>query len=167
MPVASLTSSTLTFAKAFDKVPHACLLAKLRGHGIVGNVASWIEAWLLGRKQRVVLNGSASNWAEVSSGVPQGSILGPLLFLVFINDIDLAVDTVNTALFKFADDTKGIRRSDSPSDCAKLLDDLDNLSKWATQWQMLFNIDKCHILHLGKHNPLHQYSMNGVPLKVA
>ena len=82
------------------------------------------------------------------------------------DDIDITVDTVNTALFKFADDTKGIRRIDSPSDCAKLQDDLDNLSKWATQWQMLFNVDKCHILHLGRHNPLHQYSMNGVPLKV-
>ena len=102
----------------------------------------------------------------MTSGVPQGSVLGPLLFLVFSNDIHLAVDTINTVHFQFADDTKGIRQINSSSDSAKLQDDFNNIFKWASEWQMLLNVDKCHILHLGNTNPNHTYTMNGIPLKV-
>ena len=93
----------LDFAKAFDKVPHKRLIKKLEAHGIAGNVSRWIKNWLTDRRQRVNINGKTSNWANVLSGVPQGSVLGPLLFLIYINDID---DGIISKIWKFADDTK-------------------------------------------------------------
>ena len=107
----------LDFSKAFDKVPHIRLMSKVRAHGIVGDIANWIEEWLRNRKQRVVLNGRESDWASVLSGVPQGSVLGPILFLIYINDIDGAVDSVLTLLKKFADDTKMAGITDNISQC--------------------------------------------------
>ena len=93
----------LDFAKAFDKVPHRRLLIIVEQHGIGGKLTAWIEAWLAGRKQRVCVEGTASGWELVLSGIPQGSVLRPLLFIIFINDLDLSI--INTIL-KFADDTK-------------------------------------------------------------
>ena len=95
----------MDFAKAFDKVPRERLLRKVEAHGINAQVVRWIGAWLSNRRQRVVLNGKASTWMEVFSGVPQGSVLGPILFLLFINDLDGAARQLDT-LKKFADDTK-------------------------------------------------------------
>ena len=154
----------LDFSKAFDRVPHQRLLAKLQSHGITGDIFNWIKAWLTDRKQRVVLNGSQSDWAPVPSGVPQGSVLGPLLFVIFINDIDTAVDAVHCVLLKFADDTKGLHKVDNTDDAARLQQSLDNLYQWSSDWQMLFNLDKCHVLHFGTTNPCNTYTINGHPL---
>jgi hypothetical protein len=149
----------LDFAKAFDKVPHQRLLEKCKGLGLDGKVLEWIRVWLGGRKQRVVLNGEASEWSEVLSGVPQGSVLGPTLFLIFINDIDRAVDVTSTVLLKFADDTKVARVVESEEQREELQSAINKLVKWSEEWQMMFNAGKCHILHLGGRNAMYEYTM--------
>ena len=151
----------LDFAKAFDKVPHQRLLAKLKAAGIEGRVAGWIEAWLSDRQQRVVLNGAASQWQRVMSGVPQGSVLGPTLFLVFINDIDCVVDCVAAKLSKFADDSKLFRCVNSDVDKEALQRDINALLQWSEDWQMAFNSDKCKVVHFGRSNPQFVYTMGG------
>ena len=105
----------LDFAKAFDKVPKNKLLKKMVAHGIGGELLRWVNSWLLERTQRVVLNGNVSNWLEVLSGVPQGSVLGPLLFVIFISDLDEAAAKFDLVR-KFADDTKGAKKIISEED---------------------------------------------------
>jgi len=130
----------LDFAKAFDKVRHRRLVTKLRSHSIDGKVGNWICNWLTGREQRVWLRGKGSDWRKVTSGVPQGSVLGPVLFLIFINDIDKSL--VNNIL-KFADDTKIYGKVLSSEARERLQEDIDRLMKWSQDWQMQFNVDKC------------------------
>jgi hypothetical protein len=146
----------LDFQKAFDKVPHERLLRKVAAHGISGNVLRWIQRWLSNRQQRVVLNGRRSKWTSVLSGVPQGSILGPLLFLIFINDID---EGIISRLLKFADDTKLAGAVMTEDDVKKLQDDLNRLYQWSIDWQMLFNVDKCKVIQFGFNNRKASYSM--------
>ena len=154
----------LDFAKAFDKVPHQRLIMKVKAFGIDGQILEWIKAWLSGRKQRVVLNGKHSNWIDVPCSVCQGSVLGPLLFLMFIDDIDLCLHEITTLLLKFADDTKVIKRITSLIDNHALQETITSLQEWAKKWQMRFNVDKCKILHIGNRNPHHTYYMEGSEL---
>ena len=98
----------LDFQKAFDKVPHQRLILKVNSHGMGNSIINWIEQWLTDRKQRVVVDGEVSSWKSVFSGVPQGSVLGPILFLVYINDLE---EGVTGSILKFADDTKLFRKT--------------------------------------------------------
>jgi hypothetical protein len=156
--------SYLDFAKAFDKVPIKRLLKKVRAHGIHGQVLHWIESWLRGRRQRVVLNGKFSSWEEVLSGVPQGSVLGPLLFVIFINDMDDMVSQIDT-LKKFADDTKLGKTVRTEKDREELQEALDQLCAWADKWGMVFNVGKCKVMHMGHQNPAFNYTMKGQVLE--
>ena len=155
----------LDFAKAFDKVPVERLLKKVRAHGIRGKLYKWIRAWLKDRWQRVVLSGVASGWIEVLSGVPQGSVLGPLLFLIFINDLDL--DAARVAIVvKFADNTKVAQPISTEEDRNSLQAALDGLVHWADLWGMAFNVAKCKVMHIGHGNPQYDYTMQNMPLSV-
>ena len=148
----------LDLQKAFDKVPHKRLLLKVHSHGIGDKISKWIENWLSDREQRVVLNGYFSTWKRVTSGIPQESVLGPLLFVLYINDID---HNMSSPLLKFADDTKAFRDVGVMEDVDKLRSDLANLYKWSQDWLMLFNIDKCKVMHLGHKNLNAEYSLRG------
>ena len=130
----------LDFAKAFDKIPHRRLVEKMRAHGLSEEVIKWVEAWLKDRKQRVVIDQCYSSWETVFSGVPQGTVLGPTLFLIFINDID---DSLTNTVFKFADDSKLVGPSRNLDDRAKLQRDFDLMKAWEERWCMKFNVDKC------------------------
>ncbi len=146
----------LDFKKAFDTVPHQRLLIKLKAHGIGDQLCSWIENWLTDRKQRVVINGEASDWLPVSSGVPQGSVLGPLLFLIYINDLDCGI---TAKISKFADDTKIGGKALTIGDCDAIQQDLDKLSSWSDKWLLKFNKDKCKVMHVGYNNSKRNYKL--------
>ena len=146
----------LDFSKAFDSVPHIRLLRKMDAYGIRGKMKNWISDFLIGRKQRVKISGSESSWKDVTSGVPQGSVLGPVLFVLFINDLP---EVVENTCSMYADDTKIYAPIRNDGDVTALQMDLDNLVCWADTWQLRFNASKCKTLHLGKRNQEHSYSM--------
>ena len=151
----------LDFQKAFDKVPHQRLILKLKSHGMGNSIINWIEQWLTDRRQRVVVDGEVSSWKSVLSGVPQGSVLGPILFLVYINDLE---EGVTGNILKFADDTKLFTKTKEIGDKQNLQDDIDKLVKWSEKWQMLFNFGKCKCLHIGPGNASMNYEMGGTIL---
>ena len=151
----------LDFQKAFDKVPLHRLLLKASSLGIGGNCLNWIQSWLSGRSQRVCVRDGMSSWKGVTSGVPQGSVLGPLLFLIFIDDLDF---NLSSSVYKFADDTKLYRVVDSCSDAAMLQSDLNRLVEWSKLWQMSFNVSKCKVMHFGSSNSCFDYLMGDASL---
>ena len=110
------------FQNVFDKVPHQRLLLKLKAHGIGNDVINWIEEWLTHRRKRVIVDGEMSNWKSVLSGVPQGTVLCPILFLIYINDLE---DDISSKVLKFADDTKVFRKVTNVTDKQSLQDVLD------------------------------------------
>ena len=141
----------MDFAKAFDMVPHRRLLHKLEYYGIRGSTHKWINSWLSGRTQQVVLDGQASDPVPVLSDVPQGSVLGPVLFLMF------------------ADDCVLYRNIHSRQDCLTLQEDLTSLGQWEADWQMKFNVAKCHSMRVTRHQHhkqiLFDYSLHNQTLE--
>ena len=152
----------LDFCKAFDSVSHAHLIRKLDQSGIKGPLLHWFSSYLDKRLQRVVIDGKSSDWLPVTSGVPQGSILGPALFVLFINDMPNVLSHSST-LALFADDAKCFRAIRSYTDCALLQDDIGKLVDWSNNWKLDFNVDKCSLCTVSrKRNPIIcNYNMGG------
>ena len=160
----------LDFRKAFDLVSHKHLIFKMSKYGINGPILDWVKDFLSERTQRVLIRGTASTSQGVTSGVPQGSVLGPVLFLIFINDLPLKV---LSPLSLFADDSKIFTRIVDKENESKIYEnsgkdilqqDLCNVLDWAKKWKMEFNVEKCKILHIGSNNPRHKYNMDGKEL---
>ncbi len=147
----SVDAIYLDFAKAFDTVPHLRLLEKCKALGIDGLVLQWLRAFLEDRKQRVLVNGSPSTWSDVASGVPQGSVIGPVLFVIFVNDMPAKL---NNFISLFADDAKLFGKSTNQDDHLSIQDDLSKLQQWSSVWQLKFNETNCKTLYLGNNKKL-------------
>ena len=146
----------LDFSKAFDKVPHERLATKLHHYGIRGQLLQWISSFLANRSQQVLVEGQSSPTAPVTSGVPQGTVLGPILFLVYINDLP---SRVSSTCRRFTDDSLLYRIIRSPEDQEKLQEDLDIMHDWKRDWLMAFNPTKCDVL---PRRPIHSnYRIHG------
>ena len=150
----------LDFEKAFDKVPHERLILQLERFGVKGNILRWFRDYLTSRFQRVRVNGELSSRAPVLSGVPQGSVLGPALFLIYVADIP---EVVKNFVSLYADDSKLynylLDSTEHENTETSIQNDINILCEWSERMQMSFNIEKCHSLHLGKRNNSHTYTM--------
>ena len=150
----------LDFSKAFNSVPHERLLRKLSSLGIKGKLLNWIRSFLFERYEIVCVNESKSSPKPMTSGVPQGSCIGPLLFIAYVNDIDLQLKHCKMA--KYADDIKiykNFPKHNFNSEVSKIQNDLNAIMEWAADWQLSFNINKCSVLHFGHHNSNHNYNL--------
>ena len=154
------------FSKAFDKVCHRRLPVKLHAAGVRGKAKIWICEWLNGRRQRVVVDGNESEWVDVDSSVPQGTVLGGTLFNLYVDDIDDPINIIEALLRKFADDTKMARIVEEEEEAKRLQNEIDGLVEWAREWAMAFNVEKCKVMHIGRKNKRFEYTMDGVRLGV-
>ena len=157
----------LDFSKAFDKVPHLCLLHKFKNCGLHGSLHTWISNFLHGRIQNVVLDGESSTQSPVSSGVPQGTVLGPLLFLAYINELPDCISE-DSRVHLFADDGVVYRVINNNDDATQLQQDLNALQEWEKKWLMELHPEKCQVLRITKRrNPVKfTYSIHNHPLEV-
>jgi hypothetical protein len=150
-------------SKAFDTISHVKLLSKLRAYGINNMVCLWIQEFLTGRSQNVIVNASRSGSLRCCSGVPQGSVLGPLLFLVFINDLPDCIQYSD--IFLYADDAKLLKVINNRLDCILFQRDLDAIAAWCSSWQLQLNISKCLFVRYGfVDRPTFDYTISNVKL---
>ena len=156
--------AVLDFSKAFDTVPHDGLLSKLKHYGIDDKIWTWISNFL---KQRVVVDGIQSDLVTVDSGVPQGTVLGPILFLLHINDLPSVISSKVRLFSVFADDCLVYREIKSRQDQNDLQKDLNLLESWGSTWGMKFNAAKCNIMRVSrKQTPIpYQYELSGQVLE--
>ncbi len=161
---AKIDAIYLDFSKAFDTVPHKRLINKMKGYGINESTCKWVEDFLSNREHRVKVNGALSSSAKVTSGIPQGSVLGPILFILYINDLP---DEVSNDVYLFADDTKLYSKINDDEDSDKLQDDLTKLEEWSTKCLLAFNPDKCKVLHLGKKKSTYNYTLSETTIQTS
>ena len=149
----------IDIAKAFDSVSHEKLIFKLEKCGVRGKFLSWIRSFLRNRTQSVKTGEKISGATSVTSGVPQGSVLGSVLFLIYINDL---VDVLsNCSVSIFADDSKLYFKADTDNDISAIQRDIDSIMTWCDEWQLTVAASKCNVLHIGRHNRKHAYQMGG------
>jgi len=145
----------LDMAKAFDRVSHKKLVYRLEMFGLRNPLLAWIKDYLTNRRHRVIIEGTASDWKPLTSGVPQGSIIDPILFLVYVNDI-MENLSAGTSFPLYADDTKCARVINDFNDCYTLQNDLTAVCDWSKLWEMNFNLQKCKQLCITrKKKPIH------------
>ena len=157
----------MDFKKAFDTVPHRRLIGKLKSYHISAELTRWIENFLEEREQHVGINGKVSRWHKIMSGIPQGSVLGPFLFVLYINDLP---DTLESTPYMYADDTKIYRNIEGRHDIATLQTDLNKLQHWSDKWLLRFHPDKCKQLTIGRQHfdtEYHLYTDEGNQRKQA
>ena len=145
------------FSKGFDSVPRERLQVKLEYIGIEGQVLRWLKAFLTGRRHRVSVEGELSEWVYAKSGIPQGLVLGPMLFVIIINDPPFAI---KNCCKLFTDDTKSYRTIRTEDDTTSLQDDINRLVNWSTMWQLPFFEQKCKCMHIGNDKTSLSYQMN-------
>ena len=145
----------LDFAKAFDSVPHRKLIHKLDQYGVTGQLLLWIKYFLSSRRQQVRVTSALFDWASVISGVPQGTVFGTIMFILFINNLPR---DILAKLFLFADDTKLFQALFSAVFHQELQSDKGHLIEWSNKWQLKFNTSKCKVKHTGSVNTS-SYSM--------
>ena len=138
----------LDYQKAFDTVPHRRLMVKLKWYGVGESLLNWISEFVSLREMRVVVGGAGSQWEPVLSGIPQGSILGPLFFVLYVNELP---KLVTSRVKLFADDTKLWRVIKNNDDVQQLQDDVSKLNKWTDEWLLKLNFEKCKKMSVGKN----------------
>lgn len=167
----SIDVAYFDYAKAFDKVSHGLLLIKLKAYGIDGALLAWLTAYLKERKQRVVVGDAKSPWLEVVSGTTQGTVLGFLLFLIFINDLPSKCSPENESLVMLlADDTKSFQEMGNEQEQqirnqSELQERVNRIAEWASEWKMEINAQKSKVMHIGKNNPGLPYSIEGTQIE--
>ena len=154
----------MDYQKAFDTVPHNRLISKLRAYKISEQMINWIQSFLTNRIQKVVVNGEELDWKSVTSGIPQGSVLGPLMFVIFINDLP---DIVNSDIYLFADDTKVFKNIQNMMDSNILQNDLNIMSLWSDTWLLKFHPDKCKHMNISsnKNININNYDLGNTNLE--